>query len=85
MTDLTIRVETYAGYRDDEYPRRFHLGERQLDVDAILDRWVSPERRYFKVRADDGGVYILCHDEQQGWTLHFFDSGTRPETRLSSS
>ncbi|WP_290649201.1 hypothetical protein [Aquisalimonas sp.] len=85
MAALAITVEAYSGYRNDEHPRRFRLGRRWFEVHEILDRWLSPEQRYFKVRADDGCIYILCHDEQQGWSLHLFDSGTRAETRLSST
>jgi hypothetical protein len=54
-------------------------------VREILDRWLAPDRRYFKLRADDGGIYILCHDEQHGWDLYFYDSGRLSDTRLSST
>ncbi len=37
---------------------------------AVLDRWLAPDHRYFKVRGDDGGVYILRHDaERDVWEL----------------
>jgi hypothetical protein len=82
---MTLTVEAYAGYRGDESPQRFRLGRRWLEVDEVVDRWLSPQRLYFKVRADDGGVYILCHDDEQGWDLYLFDSGRCAETRLSST
>jgi hypothetical protein len=82
----TIRVECYSGYRGEESPRRFFLGERKVEVAEILDRWLDPAHRYFKVRGDDGGVYILRHDvPKDDWEMTLFDSGARAETRLSST
>lgn len=85
MSGMAIQVQAHAGYRADEYPLRFRLGDRWLEVTEIIDRWLSPQRRYFKVRAEDGCIYILCHDEARGWELHLFDSGRHPQTRLSST
>lgn len=81
-----LRVECYAGHRADEEPRRFFIGEREVVVDLILDRWLDPAHRYFKVRGGDGGVYILRHDLEEGrWELTLYDSGRRDDTRLSST
>jgi hypothetical protein len=83
---LNIRVECYAGYRGEETPRCFYLGERRIEVADVIDRWVAPEHRYFKVRGDDGGIYILRHDNETSfWELTLFDSGKRDETKLSST
>ncbi len=71
---MKIRVECYAGYRDQERPRRLLLGRRQVAVVEIVDRWLDPEHRYFKVRGDDGALYIIrydvCHDS---WELTMYD------------
>lgn len=86
QTKPTVRVECYAGHRGEESPRRFFLGERGIEVIEILDRWLDPEYRYFKVRGDDGGVYILRHDvPKDRWEMILFDSSARAETRLSST
>lgn len=85
MPGVNISVESHAGYRSDEYPLRFRLGEQWLEVEEVIDRWHSPDRRYFKLRAEDGGIYILCHDEQTGWDLCLYDSGRDVEHRLSST
>lgn len=83
---LCVRVECYAGYRGEETPRRFFLGERAVTVVAVLDRWLSPEHRYFKLRGDDGGVYLLRHDVAGGdWSLTLYDSGRLAAARLSST
>jgi len=82
----SLKVECYAGYRGEETPRRFWLGGRAVTVDEVIDRWLSPQHRYFKLRGDDQGIYILRHDVASDvWELTVFDSGTRDETRLSST
>ena len=52
-------MERYWGYKADERPVRFFLGERDYQVLEIQDQWYGPESIYFKVRADDGNFYIL--------------------------
>ncbi len=70
---LVIRVECYAGHRGEETPRRFWLAERPLEVVEILDRWLAPDHRYFKVRGDDGNIYLLRHDPHADrWELTMF-------------
>ncbi|HEX9628081.1 MAG TPA: hypothetical protein VGA00_14165 [Acidiferrobacterales bacterium] len=72
--DLAVRVECYAGYRGEQEPRRFWLGERAVAVEEILDRWLAPDHRYFKVRGDDGGRYILRHDiAADSWVLTLYE------------
>jgi hypothetical protein len=83
---ITIQVECYAGHRAEEEPRRFFIGEREIGVEEIVDRWLDPAHRYFKVRGSDRGVYILRYDlELNHWELTMYDSGSRDETRLSST
>jgi hypothetical protein len=81
-----IHVRCYAGHRGEESPQSFSLGGREVGVYEIIDRWLSPDYRYFKLRGDDGGVYILRYDVGvDQWELTMFDSGTREDTRLSST
>jgi len=69
---MQIAVETYSGFKADERPVRFRLGERWIAVRDLLDRWYDPAGAYFRVRAEDG-VYILRHDERaDAWTLASF-------------
>ena len=56
---VDLRVECCAGRKADERPIRFWLGDKQHLVQAILDQWYDPESIFYKVRADDGNVYIL--------------------------
>jgi len=70
---MPIRVESYAGYRAEQEPLAFWLGERKIAVRAIVDRWHAPAQRWFKVQADDGHAYVLRHDESSGeWELVAF-------------
>ncbi|MEJ2638618.1 MAG: hypothetical protein P8010_03495 [Desulfosarcinaceae bacterium] len=71
---MGIEVNCYAGYRGEETPRELRLGQRLVVVETVLDRWLAPDHRYFKVRGDDGGIYIIRHDPRGGlWELIFFD------------
>ncbi len=66
----TLRVECYSGYRCEETPRRFLEGERRVEVTEVVDAWLAPDHRYFKVTGDDGFTYLLRHDVRQGsWSL----------------
>jgi len=72
--DLGVRVECYAGYRGDETPQRFFLGERAVDVEEVVDRWYGPDHRYFKVRGSNGATYILRQDTvADRWEMTLFD------------
>jgi hypothetical protein len=68
-----VSVECYAGHRADERPLRFTLKGLGYEVVELDDQWYSPEARYFRVRADDGNLYVLRHDERRDvWTLDAF-------------
>ena len=72
-TGIIITVECYAGYRGEETPRRIRFAARTVEVREILDSWLSPDHRYFKIIGDDGAVYIVRHDVQQCiWELTFY-------------
>jgi hypothetical protein len=70
---MRIEVEAYSGHKADERPIRFRLGERWLGVEDVVDRWYDPDAIYFRVRAEDGDLYILRHVERSDvWTLEAF-------------
>jgi hypothetical protein len=72
---LQIDVSCYAGHRGEQEPRAFELSGRRIGVEAVLDRRLGPDHRYFKVRGEDGGTYILRHDAYEDrWELTMFDS-----------
>ena len=79
-----IRVECYAGHCADTEPRRLHIGGRAVTVTQIIDRWLDPRHRYFKLCGDDGGIDLIRHDTASDrWDLTLFDSGRHDAARLS--
>jgi hypothetical protein len=54
-------------------PVRFQLDERDYLVEEVLDQWYGPDEAFFKVRADDGNLYIFrhCHGADE-WSLEAF-------------
>jgi hypothetical protein len=71
---MRIQVSCYAGHRGEQEPRQLDFDGRQVVVTDVLDRWLEPTYRYFKVRGEDGATYIVRHDEPtDAWTLTLFD------------
>jgi hypothetical protein len=60
---MKVEVETYSGNKADERPLRFRIDGREYTVEKVLDRWYEPEATYFKLRAGDGNLYILCQQK----------------------
>ena len=77
--NIGIQVECYAGHRGEETPRRLSLGGRSVEVAEIIDRWLAPDHRYFKLRGTDGATYILRHDTEKGiWELVMYQRAAAP-------
>ena len=52
------------------------LGDRAIEVAAILDQWLAPDHRYFKFADAAGELFIVRHDEMSGqWELTLFERG----------
>lgn len=76
---LRIGVECYAGHRGEQMPRTLVLGDRRLAVIEVLDAWLAPDHRYFKLKAADGNTYLVRHDERATiWELTMFRSERVP-------
>jgi len=70
---MQIRVDCYAGYRSEETPRFIKLAGNKIEVVQVLDRWLAPDHRYFKLLGDDEATYIIRHDSVSGqWELVFY-------------
>jgi hypothetical protein len=70
---LTVGVECYAGHRGEQTPRTLILGDRRIAVAEVLDAWVAPEYRYFKLKDADANTYLVRHDEGSNtWELTMF-------------
>ncbi len=83
---MKVRVECYAGNKADERPVRFYLGEQLRMVEDILDQWYGPNDIFFKVRADDGNLYILSTGTSNAGREWSFESfrGAKPRLRLTA-
>lgn len=76
---IPVQVECYAGHRGEETPRRFHMGGQAVEVAEVLDRWLAPDHRYFKVRDPEGHVWILRRDDAaDAWELVMYKHASRP-------
>jgi hypothetical protein len=70
---LRVDVECYAGHRGEQTPRLLILGDRRIVVAEVVDAWLAPDYRYFKLRGSDGDTYLVRHDERSDtWELTMF-------------
>ena len=70
---LAVGVECYAGHRGEQTPRTLVLGDRRIAVAEVLDAWLAPDHRYFKLKGDNGDTYLVRHDERSDtWELTMF-------------
>ena len=53
------------------------MRERVFEIAEVLDQWYGPDDTWFRVRADDGNLYILRNTVEAGWTLESFRTDTR--------
>ena len=73
--EMKVEVVCYSGYKGDERPVRFRLGAQDYFVEELLDQWYGPQNIFFKVRANDGNVYILQRRSsvpEGEWSLESF-------------
>ena len=73
-----LHVDCYSGYKSEERPVRFQLDGHNHVVEEVVDQWHSPDATYFRVRSDDGNMYVLRHTtlpQQDKWTLESFRRG----------
>ena len=73
MADIKIIVKCDSGYRVDETPKSIQFDALIVEVKEILDRWISPDHRYFKVLGDDQAVYIIRQETAtMQWELTYY-------------
>ena len=56
---MRTRVQCYTGYGGEEAPQSFDVGQQRVNIVEIIDRWLSPDHRYFKVKTSDRKFYVL--------------------------
>ena len=56
-----LHVQCYPGRKADETPHHFQLNTHEYFAEEVVDQWYGPKHVFFKLRADDGNIYILRH------------------------
>ena len=65
-----IAVDCYAGAQGAETPRRFTLRGQLVEILAIVERWRTPDHRYFRVRTAADEICTLRQEVTSGgWEL----------------
>jgi hypothetical protein len=75
---MEVEVRCYSGHKGEERPVSFIYAGRTFEVTGVERSWVEEDRSVaesrrktcFRVKADDGKVYVLSRDDRDGrWTL----------------
>ena len=70
---MKIKEDCYCGYRGEETQKYNSIGTSKIEFRKVLDRWLAPDYRYFKVLGDDNAIYIIRYDQEKWqWELTFF-------------
>ena len=71
-----IDVIAYSGYRGEESPRAFYLGDERIDIVAVERTWIEENRedkvrrRYFRVKGSDSYIHTIYYeDHADQWFL----------------
>ena len=53
--------------------RTLILDDRRIAVADVVDAWLAPDHRYFKLKGADDNTYLVRHDERSDtWELTMF-------------
>jgi len=69
VADQPVEVKCYSGFKANERPLSFTLHDREFSVMDIEGSWFEEDENScarkvcFRVRADDGDLYLLSYDE----------------------
>ena len=75
-----VEVECHDGYRCGGTVRRFRLGDGHVEIAEVVDRWLAPDHRYFKIKDAQGDLYILRNDVAADlWEVTLFRRGGIPD------
>lgn len=73
---FAIRMENCVDYEREKTPKRFFMGNKVIEIEEVIDRWLGSEYSYVKVRSSENDIYILKYDElTHRWELTMFQSG----------
>jgi hypothetical protein len=70
---MQVQVERCADHL--EMPVRIRFDGREVEIVENVDQWYGPDYCYFKIKGNDGNLYILRFDEGRAeWQLMMFQS-----------
>jgi hypothetical protein len=70
---MQIEVESDADDAGIKKPKRIRLNGRVVEIVEAIDRWPGRDYSYFKVKGDDGSLYILrLNEARDSWELTMF-------------
>lgn len=73
MNPFQIYVHCYSGYKADEKPTSIIIKDKSIEVIEVLDMWLAPDHRYFKILGSDNSIYIIRNDTHKDlWELTFY-------------
>jgi hypothetical protein len=72
---MLCRVESYSGFRLHERPRRFTWGQTWLEIDQIMEQWLTPAALCFKVKTGDRVYRLEYHQARDTWEVELIRSG----------
>jgi hypothetical protein len=71
---MLCQVESYSGSRLHERPRRFTWKESWLEIDQILEQWLTPESLGFKVRVGDNIFRLEHKQDREVWEVEIIST-----------
>jgi len=72
-SSVKVKVESSSDSKGQEFPSRFLLGTRPIEVRSVVDRWYGEQACYYRVIGDDENYYILKGPlEDNTWELVSF-------------
>ncbi len=66
---LAVAVDCYAGYRGEQTPRRLTRGDQLVEILAVVERWRTPDHRYFRVKTAGETCTLRQDVTSGGWEL----------------
>ena len=70
---MQIEVDSDADEAGIKKPKRIRLNGRIVTIVEAIDQWPGEDYCYFKVRGDDGSLYVLrLNEARDSWELTMF-------------
>ena len=79
MSEKSIHVECYSGFKADERPVKIWLEGELKEIVDVEDSWYSPGETFFRILLTNGDRYVLRHVEAQDlWTIQAYRAAKSP-------